>query len=1182
MAILRTDYEPSDYFPFGFHLSLETWERFALREMLTSERPGDAGTDIRVIRKFVHRVNQERDGASPDTQHITAGQVLTLGLLTEIFRFIIDFYWWEQVPGILPGGIDRVRAEHGDDTVNFPPKAFVHFFPPSSIQVGGETDAAFLAASKGSRDNHTATVREMILLWLSTSNRALRPFRPLFRDHEFARVVPYKKLMGALDNYFASQAAVDGLDDTLLECIRAPLRAAPDSLDDQLDFVRTRWGHLLPKALLNRLLLIQGIVREETMQRGFVQGTSEVMRFGRHSGRDEGYPEPERFSRDADWMSNVVLIAKTVYVWLDQLSKRYQRDIYRLDHIPDEELDRLARWGFNGLWLIGVWERSPSSSDIKRIMGNPEAVSSAYSLFDYDIAKDLGGEDAYENLRERANKRGIRLASDMVPNHMGIYSRWVVEHPNWFLSLDHPPYPAYNFSGKNLSYDERVGIFIEDGYWNHSDAAVVFKRVDHWTGDTKYIYHGNDGTSMPWNDTAQLNYLMPEVREAVIQTILHVARKFSIIRFDAAMTLAKKHFQRLWFPKPGDAGAIPSRAEHGMSREEFDLHIPEEFWREVVDRVAHEVPDTLLLAEAFWLMEGYFVRTLGMHRVYNSAFMNMLKMEDNADYRSTVKNVLEFSPEILKRFVNFMNNPDERTAVEQFGKGDKYFGVALLMVTMPGLPMFGHGQIEGFTEKYGMEYRKAYWDEQVDEDMIRRHEREIFPLMRRRYVFSGVENFAFYDFHTPQGYVDENVFAYSNCAGDQRGIVFYNNAYNTTEGWIRVSTALNSGRGEEGTLVYKSLADSLALRGDDAVYYVFRDHRDNLQYIRSGRQLCDEGVFVRLHAYQYHVFLDFEEVYDIDGTWGEIARRLNGGGVHNIHIERRRLELAPLLSAFQGYVNAESIQLDGSSAAATTEAWETQQQALASFLHELSPLTGAPLDAAAIGESVRIAVNDVCHFEERLDSAPVLPEAATYLLGRQSVSENEATRFWRVPMAFALLEPVNAAIGAHPDESWLEAWLLDLEIESIFHTMDGDGWRAWQDLRLLNVALAMSPVDGSQRGRLSLHELFSLRPTRELLQINEYDGVEYFNREQFESMIGRLSLLHAITTLGDTTLQPPERASAVQHRLQWALTVQQEAENAGYRVSTLLEWEQGKQSPPKTPKAKPKNAAKPRAKKHKS
>src|SRR5690606_39027703 len=106
----------------------------------------------------------------------------------------------------------------------------------------------------------------------------------------------------------------------------------------------------------------------------------------------------------------------------------------------------------------------------------------------------------------------------------------------------------------------------------------------------------------------------------------------------------KRHFQRLWFPRPGEGGAIPSRAEHGMTQAEFDAAMPQEFWREVVDRLSVEAPDTLLLAEAFWLMEGYFVRTLGMHRVYNSAFMNMLKSEENLNYRTTIKNVLEFSP----------------------------------------------------------------------------------------------------------------------------------------------------------------------------------------------------------------------------------------------------------------------------------------------------------------------------------------------------------------------------------------------------------------------------------------------------------------------------------------------------------------------------------------------------------
>ena len=88
------------------------------------------------------------------------------------------------------------------------------------------------------------------------------------------------------------------------------------------------------------------------------------------------------------------------------------------------------------------------------------------------------------------------------------------------------PYPAYSFDGPDLSNDARVEIKIEDHYFEQTDAAVVFQRRDRQSGETRYIYHGNDGTSFPWNDTAQLDYLNPAVREQVIQTILHVARLF--------------------------------------------------------------------------------------------------------------------------------------------------------------------------------------------------------------------------------------------------------------------------------------------------------------------------------------------------------------------------------------------------------------------------------------------------------------------------------------------------------------------------------------------------------------------------------------------------------------------------------------------------------------------------------
>ena len=46
-------------------------------------------------------------------------------------------------------------------------------------------------------------------------------------------------------------------------------------------------------------------------------------------------------------MPNLVLLAKTVYVWLDQLGKKYGRPITTLEQIPDEELDTLAALGFH-------------------------------------------------------------------------------------------------------------------------------------------------------------------------------------------------------------------------------------------------------------------------------------------------------------------------------------------------------------------------------------------------------------------------------------------------------------------------------------------------------------------------------------------------------------------------------------------------------------------------------------------------------------------------------------------------------------------------------------------------------------------------------------------------------------------------------------------------------------------
>ncbi len=708
-----------------------------------------------------------------------------------------------------------------------------------------------------------------------------------------------------------------------------PFQKYSKNVWDQLEFIKNEWGIFIDDELLRKIesgkdLIVESIKFQEHFGGGgggaptivpqykgqaidasnLVLGKSQY-KYAEDSAKS--YEEPEQFTPDTNWMPKLVLIAKNIYVWLDQLSKKYKREIKTLDQIPIEELEQLQKWNINSLWLIGVWERSSASKKIKNLMGNVDAVSSAYSLYDYQIAYDLGGDEAYRIFNERAKSKGIRLASDMVPNHTGIFSKWTIEKPDYFIQLDYPPFPNYSFSGPNLSENPSFEIRLEDQYWEMKDAAVVFERKDLTSGNRKYIYHGNDGTNMPWNDTAQLNLLKAEVREAVIQKIFDVARKFSVIRFDAAMTLAKKHFSRLWYPEPGKGGDIPSRAEFALTKTQFDQFFPKEFWREVVDRINDEMPETLLLAEAFWLMEGYFVRTLGMHRVYNSAFMHMLMKEENSKYRELITNTLEFEPEILKRYVSFMSNPDEETAIHQFGTEDKYFGVLILMCTLPGLPMLAHGQIEGFTEKYGMEYQRAYYNEEPKQWLLERHEREVFPLLGKRYLFAEVDNFWFYDFIGKSKKVNENVFAYTNSMGHETALVIYNNKYEKVKGFINFSRQKLRNNSDNKALVNIKISDNLKIQNSDFHFYIFKDATNNLEYLYNGREINENGILLNLDSYEYRVFLNTEEIYDKSGKLHNFHKNNYGKGIWNIKDKLDDIDLEPIHNEFIQLFDDENI-----------------------------------------------------------------------------------------------------------------------------------------------------------------------------------------------------------------------------------------------------------------------------------
>ncbi|MDR2159574.1 MAG: alpha-amylase [Treponema sp.] len=1126
-----------------FHINRGIRDEYGLDRELFSLTGNVVLADLRQVRELTAKFNAGVDPRYPG-RYIRAGNLYAMGLIDEILHYVVALYREQVRPDAFETALLRLENRLGSPGTGGLLAGFSERFPPRKVYAGETTVDAYLASGEGGESCRCLSLEETMLLALANLNPAFGPFKFLFDDADLAEKTLYPQAIEELKAHFAALPAFGPGGRNLWDLLRAPALASPDSLAGQLDYMRRHWG-LLISQFMSRLLVGLDVIKEENKPGfGGGPGPAEALTYG-------GLDEYERFSPDKDWMPRTVLMAKSTLVWLFQLSQKYGREITRLDEIPDEELDELARRGFTGLWLIGLWERSSASKTIKQWTGNPEAAASAYSLYDYDIAGELGGWGALTNLRERCFRRGIRLGSDMVPNHTGIDSRWVIEHPDRFLQLPWPPFPGYHYNCGNLSGRDDVTVQIEEHYFTRTDAAVVFKRTDNRTGEVRYIYHGNDGTSMPWNDTAQIDFLNPEAREAVIRTIVGVCRQFSIVRFDAAMTLAKRHIQRLWYPEPGRGGDIASRAEHAISNDEFNRRIPNEFWREVVDRCAEEAPNTLLLAEAFWMMEGYFVRTLGMHRVYNSAFMNMLKNEDNAKYRATIKNTLEFDPEILKRFVNFMNNPDEETAVAQFGRGDKYFGICTLLVTMPGLPMFGHGQIEGFEEKYGMEYRRSYRDEKPDQYLVDRHEGEIFPLMKKRSLFSGSAGFRLFDLYTPGGQVNEHVFAYTNRLWDERALIFYNNSFYEASGWIRQSSpAIPQG---DGSFRQDSLSEALSFHSGDRFFALFREQRRDLWFIRSSKEIGEKGFFVSLRGYEAQVYLDIHEVEDTNGRWARLNHDLDGKGVRDLEAAIQDIFLGELYYRFTEIFKPELIEtfnrlftgeMQGDPAASGA-CVEALKQSAGNFIAgakryiggaggQYDPFSTGFVHPAVTGERI---LEEFEGFLKRLLEIPryagkapagragdapdrtgcAVPAPAAGYLGGLAGRMREKPAIAAFALGYGVLSLCRLVIGEGAGGADAAAlafghWRLDRKLREAYRRLGIDGDEAWKAVELMKAALARTvPADpgpyreGAKRagllGAAIIMENHDADDFRRALGVNRFEEITWFNKEGFEESL---------------------------------------------------------------------------------
>jgi glycosidase len=350
-----------------------------------------------------------------------------------------------------------------------------------------------------------------------------------------------------------------------------------------------------------------------------------------------------------------VIYEINTWAWLTALSRKYGRPV-TLASIPAEVYDALAAWGFDAIWLMGVWERSPAARDLARrpqvlneyLRALPDlrpedVVGSPYAVHRYVVDTFLGGPEALAECRAALARRGMALFLDYVPNHVAVDHPWLTTHPDAILHGD----------AKALA----------------ADPVTFFQGP---RGDV--VAHGRDPYFPAWIDTAQINAFAPTARELARSTLEELASQCDGVRCDMAMLLLNRVFANTWSAFAG----MPPAAE---------------FWAEVIPAIKEAHPDFLFLAEAYWGTEEE-LQALGFDYTYEKSFYDEL-LAGNID---AVKLALARPAALQARMVHFVENHDEVRAAAAFGIQRSLTAVAMSLLA-PGARLLYDGQLAGWRVK---------------------------------------------------------------------------------------------------------------------------------------------------------------------------------------------------------------------------------------------------------------------------------------------------------------------------------------------------------------------------------------------------------------------------------------------------------------------------------------------------
>ena len=247
--------------PVEFHIARSARERYGVEEALFSATGNVILPDIAAARRLAQRINEARVAEGQPERAVRAGDLAAMGLLDEILHALVDRYREEINPARWP-----TRWPTSKRAAAFPTRRRRSRRSPSgsrrSTRCGpGRPRGEWLAGETEGTSNRLIALEELLLLWLANVNPAFAPFEELFDDAPLL-ATSYDGVVAGLAAFFATQPPLDPTGLTLIEMLRAPALAVPDSLAGQLRFIRERWGVVLER-FLDRLVVSVDVLTEE-------------------------------------------------------------------------------------------------------------------------------------------------------------------------------------------------------------------------------------------------------------------------------------------------------------------------------------------------------------------------------------------------------------------------------------------------------------------------------------------------------------------------------------------------------------------------------------------------------------------------------------------------------------------------------------------------------------------------------------------------------------------------------------------------------------------------------------------------------------------------------------------------------------------------------------------------------